>query len=380
MSTFPFIAGTAQSWTIAASRTDLLAQQCRAGKLDLRNSRRARMYIAGGTAGLNTAIVSADWSPNGTDWTPFPIFLSAFVLGGSSVTQYSNWVEVPEGAQTENTRFRCMGEGGNGSSACTVSYLGIQFDEEAEYPANSLANTRIGRDYLFFGGSQIGGGGNAPDFGTVDPAIAAALNPLFVLGHAAGGITYKKNGTILTAIPTEHGAEIGFLWALWNAGGQTAALLSGTRIVCRFVDATTAATWVSTHFALLEADVAATAGFAGCVTCYTLGSTDANNDTTVANLDDRLFALGKRVAALSPGGAWVVAGQVTTDDVTYPKLTAARAVGQRRFSDTAREGRGAWIEWSGIELQPDIQHPTSDGEVDLGERFGAPVIAFEVHG
>ncbi len=376
MSAHAVIAGGAQAWAVPPGRTELFGFQNARFKRDCTHYERVRMDLAGGVVGLNTCFLSLDYTLGGDVWVPIPIVLYTLIMGGSNVTQTSCWVELPEPARAD-VQFRVVGEAGNDVAAPSFSYIGVHFAGAPRYAANSLGGAITGRDYVFFGGSQLGGGGDPGEFGTLDPAVSALLDPLLLLGHASGGITLVVNGVTITECdPAEHGGELGFLYALALAGKA-----AGTRLVCRYVEGTNAAAWVTTHFATVVADVV-THGLTVAGVAYVLGSTDANSATTVAQLDNQLRLLDALKRAAWPDSGWVVMGQVTTDTVSYPQLVAARAVGERRFTDTV-DGLRAYVAPDPVFalLQPgDDQHPVSAGHVLEGELIAGPFLAAGIPG
>lgn len=384
MSHIPFIAGAAVSFTAQpATLTEIFSATTvnRRVIADLTGRTRARIYVGGGAAGASTAQLRAQYTLDLTGATGWDYLdatsgpqVGILTIGGSTPTQVSPWVAITAAARTA-VLLRIVGILGDDATTPTISHLGVEVSGPPLYASNSLEGGSVGRVWAFFGGSQIGGGGIPGDFGTLDAGISGALNPLFALGAGASGITYIKNGVTLTAAPTEHGAEIGFLDELRLAGKVV-----GSTAICRYVNATKAQDWVSTHFATMQAD-AVTAGVTPSVACYVLGSTDANSDATVGRLANDLRALHALVRAAWAGCSFVVMGQVTVDGVTYPKLVEARLVGQGRFED-AIDGRRAWVDRTTVSalLQPDDDHPTSAGHVVQGRLYAAPVLAYGVPG
>lgn len=231
-----------------------------------------------------------------------------------------------------------------------------------------LERARRGRHYVLFGGSQIGGS-NTGQFGALDLVSVGAPN-----NNIPSGVTVIVDGVTLSAYDAVHGCEPGLVEAL-RAGDVHA----NTTVLCRYVNSTSAQDWIDTHFATLAADVA-TAGITPCAAFYVLASQDALTAGAAASMRPTLRRLQAKIESAWSGCGWAVFGQVTTDAASFPFLTESRTNGQQYMVDVAGVGRRHWLDWSGITLQNDAQHPTSAGEVEMGLRAGRALIQFGVPG
>jgi hypothetical protein len=275
----------------------------------------------------------------------------------------------------------CVGRGGTDSGSPTFGRIGYRMiDYDFPFPANSTAGCTVHtRDFVFFGGSQHAGGGDADEFQTDAPRVVAAkalLDPLALLGHAAGGWTYLRgvetDPTTKASIASEFGPEVGMMVYLHQQGK-----LAGARVLGRYQLGTPTPDWVATHFATLVTNVTA-AGLNPSVVFYIVGGQDSTNLAAIANLQSDLQKLAWLVEAAWPGALFVVRGVVAEDAVTFTQLTRARVEGSRIIREPLR-GKRLWVphDASGpVELQPtDNTHPTDAGTYDMGFDDYGPIAA-----
>jgi len=351
---------------------------------DWTDMERVQLIYAGNASAPNGSQVELQvsedgvtWAAPGTYWDGGPgpaVFTSK---GNGEATWAGPYVDIaPEWRRP--VRVRYVGRGGSDSTNASFFTLGhnaVWFGPE--YAASSLAGaTKHTRDIVALGGSQVGGGGNPGDFQIGDATVAAAkaaLDPLVLAGHAAGGITYIRDGVTLDAFGTEFGIELGILHRLQGAGK-----VAGARFLSRIHTGTPTPDWVATHFAELVTDVT-TAGLDPSCVCYIVGGQDSTNLAAIANMQRDLWKLAWMVYRQWPGAAFVVMGCTAVDTVTFGQLERGRVEGSRIIRDNPR-GTRAWIPHDSFEadLQPDDTHMTELGEYRMGFDGFGPTIEAQV--
>lgn len=222
--------------------------------------------------------------------------------------------------------------------------------------SNSLAGVRRGRKFGIKGGSQMGGGNAAGEFGTLDLVSLGAPD-----NGIPPGVVYIKNGVTLGSYPAVHGPAPGFI-----EGARRDGLTAGLVVVERIVDATGAQDWVDTHDATYLADCVA-AGIVPCVTFYATGGKDGASLTAVGHAETALHADHMVIKGAHDGSGFVVVGLMSTDLVAFPQAVALRATASRLFGDRL-DNRSAYVDPTDYQpfLQSDITHLNSRGQVLLG--------------
>lgn len=362
-----FLAGSAVTWTIPTLRTEFNGQINRRQIVDLTNVTRARLYGGGGTNGSNGTELVAEYTldlTGATGWTALGDYVDGADGPRMSVshtgdeTQWSPWCTVEVAART-TVMVRVVGEGGDGATLQSFGTLGLEFAGVPLYASQSLEGvTLTGKNYGFIGASHMGGGGIPAEFGSLAVPLRAVPT----------GAVMRRNGALLVAhTPDDHGVEAGFLAEFSDQG-----LASGTTIVCRYVAATDVSDWVTTHFATFVADCT-TQGITPTVVFYGAGRQEGDSLAKLFNSDQQLRKLRGLVQKTYPGCGFVVIGQTGESDVSEAFVDEARVIHHRRFIEPWW-GRQGWISGEGVAGQVTNEHPTTDGEVDMGRRFAEFVI------
>lgn len=368
----PLLVGAATAFTaMPAARGEWLsAVSFRRRPVDLTNCVRARLYQGGGTDGLNTSYLSVDYTTDltgATGWASLcggilPV-VSSFDQGGT-VHQVGPWSTIAVAARGL-VLIRLVGAGGNGAAAPTFAHIGLEAAGAPRYAGQSLAGITRTTDVMIVGGSLLGGGGDVVEFGTLAVPDRVIPSGMTVLRGDAGG----ASAALAAFSSNAHGIEAGIAKRLAELGRA-----SGVRLICRYVDATDAASWVTTHLATAAADATAVSA-TPCVVLYASAVSDAVSDTTVGNYDATLRAFRGRIQALWPGAGWIAISCPATDAVSFPRLAEAKAVLDRRLGEPFR-GRQQVLDGTGIEIQPtDDTHPTSAGTMAMGVLFADALVA-----
>lgn len=387
-----FVKAAAISFTAMPSGlTELFNNTNKRLLADLTGRIRVRVYVAGGVSGGNSAELRVQYTldlTGATGWDYLDGVDGPWVpicMLNNQPTQLGAWVDVVEAARTV-VLLRVIGIGGSGNNP-TISHLGAEFDlREPVYPANSIENSPGGRQIVFYGGSQMSGAEHG-SFGAIEDvsangdhpngaAIRAVLEPLFVLGHGGGGITYIRNGVAQTTIPAEFGPEIGTFYRLVQANKHV-----GLRFLGQYASTTPIETWLATEFANVQAAITS----AGMTPSLFGFIWPGQNSTTLNQLANAIRDLPKLQSLIETTYSCpqLCMGVVAQDAVTFTVLTEARRYCRAFFENPIR-GRRGHIEFDrvAIELQPeDNTHPNAKGTFDMGYYgYGPDILASGILG
>lgn len=370
-------ASTAAAWVMPLAETEFDSATNRRHRKDMSRVLRVRMEVSGGVSGTAASELRWQYSHDQVSWFPlgnYPVdglpgpSVPTCKMSGSTVTTFGAWIYIVEDAQTD-VYMRVVGSDGNGAASPTFAMVAMETSvTDPEWPANSLANVTPGKTIVAFGGSQISGAQHG-SFGPVDPAVAAILEPLFVLGAAGGGITYIRNGVTLTTIPNEHGPEIGMFHALYLAGKH-----AGITFLGQYSSATSTPTWVASEFANVISAIA-TAGITPNIFMYIVPGQDSVSLAARADMIESLPRLDEEIRERWPEAGVICMGCVA-EDSDFPARVESRTTGRRFYSDHL-DGRRCFVEHDivPIELQvEDNTHPTAAGTYDMGFYGYAPPI------
>lgn len=212
---------------------------------------------------------------------------------------------------------------------------------------------------MVFGGSQLGGGNPTGQFGSLDLVALGAPN-----NGIPAGVTCIVDGVTQSAYDAVHGVEPGLIEGA-REFGHTANL----KVLCRYVDATSASDWVNTNFATVAADVV-TASMTPALAIYATGGQDALSNNTIGQVEMTLRTLHGMVRSTWPNCGFAVSGLMSTDLTSFPKQPQLRAVAQRLFSLPA-DNRQCYVDPTDFQqyLVSDSTHLTSAGIVQFGLHF-----------
>lgn len=185
-------------------------------------------------------------------------------------------------------------------------------------------------------------------------------------------VTLIQDGVTLADYKTIHGAEVGFIEALVDAG-----LTDPITIIKRTVSGTQLSQWVSTHAATVLSD-ATTAGVIPNAICMLIMNQDGITTTSGDAVEGKVLQMdGLLVPAWTTSNgppAYIWAGPSTQDTGTYPGWTNAITACQKACSGVP--GHRLYIEGAGdLAKQTASVHYTSASYIELGRMFAAPLIS-----
>ncbi len=341
------------------------------------NRQRARLIEGGGTDGYALAELALQFTTDLTGATGWDYadkqaeggpYCSCFDHGNIN-PNIGTWANIHPDFRDQTLLARIVGRNGDGVISPTLIPIKVQLAGRARYEAGSLEAVTAGdplhpRDYVVVAASVYGGGGDPGDFGDLPVPQRAIPSGMTVIRGDAGGA-----GAPLAVFSTNaHGIEAGFAKAFLAAG-----LASGTRMVCQYLNGSDLAYQTATGLGLANVDVIA-AGMTPRAVFYCGDNGIPANVSGLGGAMRELRAFYAKVQSLWPGAAVIIQGNPATDPVWAPFIPEARLL-LAEFANDTDVGRTAYIDPTGVALQPDGGHPTSVGTVDEGERAAAVVIA-----